>query len=256
MFVKVSFARIIMLSDSRFEVSMYQLGTGNTRICYEIKRSKRKTMELSVYPDGRVVVKAPERISVQRIEEFVAQKAEWIQEKTALISERQKAYPDRIYEEGTAIPYLGKSYQLHLILHEEEDAWIQLEGNSLEVHTPSAEQAVIQYLLIYWYKENAKKFIKSRVKHYSQLLGETVEAVRIKDQKTRFGSCSSKRNLNFNWRLMMAPKEVLDYVVIHELCHLKYMNHSKEYWSYVESVMPNYREYDNWLKENGSYLKV
>lgn len=238
------------------EKRMYQLETETAHINYEIKRSKRKTMELSVYPDGKVVVKAPERMPLYKIQEFVTQKSDWIADKVSMISERQSKHPDRVYEEGTHIPFLGKMYPLHLVLHEEENAWIQLEENSLEVHTPSTDQTVIQYLLVYWYKENARKLIKSRVKHYCQLLGEKVEAVRVKDQKTRFGSCSSKRNLNFNWRLVMAPKEVLDYVVVHEMCHLKYMNHSKEYWAYVESIMPNYKEYDNWLKENGNYLKV
>ncbi len=235
---------------------MYQLETGTERISYEIRRSKRKTMELSIYPDGKVVVKVPEQMPLYKIEEFVKQKSKWIKEKTEWIADRQSCHLDKVYEEGTEIPFLGKNYPLHLVVHEEENAWIQLEENAIEIHTPSTEQTVLQYLLVYWYKENAKKLIKSRVKHYCQLLGETVETVRIKDQKTRFGSCSSKRNLNFNWRLMMAPKEVLDYVVVHEMCHLKYMNHSKEYWAYVESIMPNYKEYDNWLKENGNYLKV
>ena len=235
---------------------MYQLETGTERISYEIRRSKRKTMELSIYPDGKVVVKVPEQMPLYKIEEFVKQKSKWIKEKTEWIADRQSCHLDKVYEEGTEIPFLGKNYPLHLVVHEEENAWIQLEENAIEIHTPSTEQTVLQYLLVYWYKENAKKLIKSRVKHYCLLLGETVETVRIKDQKTRFGSCSSKRNLNFNWRLMMAPKEVLDYVVVHEMCHLKYMNHSKEYWAYVESIMPNYKEYDNWLKENGNYLKV
>ena len=106
------------------------------------------------------------------------------------------------------------------------------------------------------YRKAAKEYIPKRVAYYAKLLGVTYGTISIRDQKTRWGSCSSKGNLNFNYRLILAPPKVLDYVVIHELCHRKEMNHSKKFWSYVESIMPDYKEYRKWLKENGNSLSV
>ena len=99
--------------------------------------------------------------------------------------------------------------------------------------------------------EKIKKKIESRVNAYKKAMGVTIGWITIRNQKTRWGSCSSEKNLNFNWKLILAPPEVLDYVVVHELCHLKEMNHSKAFWDEVGKVMPEYETYKLWLKENG-----
>lgn len=106
------------------------------------------------------------------------------------------------------------------------------------------------------YRKAAKEYIPKRVAYYADLLGVTYGTISIRDQKTRWGSCSTKGNLNFNYRLMLAPPKVLDYVVIHELCHRKEMNHSPKFWAHVESVMPDYKEYRKWLKKNGNSLSI
>lgn len=106
-------------------------------------------------------------------------------------------------------------------------------------------------------KQLAKKAmvkISQRVAYYAPIVGVTYGRITIRNQKTRWGSCSRKGNLNFNCLLMMAPEEVLDYVVVHELCHRKEMNHSKRFWGEVQQVLPNYKEQEKWLKENGEML--
>ena len=102
--------------------------------------------------------------------------------------------------------------------------------------------------------EEALKVIPARVEYFAKVIGVTYGKITIRNQKTRWGSCSSKGNLNFNCLLMMAPPEVLDYVVVHELCHRKQMNHSKAFWSEVEKVLPDYKEARKWLKEEGSQM--
>ena len=99
--------------------------------------------------------------------------------------------------------------------------------------------------------DKALEVIPMRVEYFANIMGVTYGNITIRNQKTRWGSCSSEKNLNFNWKLILAPPEVLDYVVVHELCHLKEMNHSKAFWDEVGKVMPEYETYKLWLKENG-----
>ena len=106
------------------------------------------------------------------------------------------------------------------------------------------------------YKEAARSYIPKRVAYYHAMTGGTYKRISIRDQKTRWGSCSSKGTLSFNWRLMLAPPTVLDYVVVHELCHLNNMNHSKAFWQAVETVYPDYRNARKWLKDHGSELTL
>lgn len=106
------------------------------------------------------------------------------------------------------------------------------------------------------YRKAAKEYIPERVAYFHQFTGGTYEKVVIRDQKTRWGSCSSNKTLSFNYRLMLAPPQILDYVVVHELCHLKHMNHSQEFWAAVEAVLPDYKIRRKWLKDYGSELTM
>ena len=126
------------------------------------------------------------------------------------------------------------------------DAWKAEQGI-----TPQQEAALEKR-----YREAAREYFPKRVAYYQARMGGTYERIVIREQKTRWGSCSSRGTLSFNWRLMLAPPAVLDYVVVHELAHLQQMNHSKRFWDVVAQVMPDYKVYRNWLKENGMRLKM
>lgn len=131
---------------------------------------------------------------------------------------------------------------------------VELEEDRILLHTSGTDKAFLQEGLEQWYSRQAHMIFPVRVMHYQQFTGGRVNQIHIRDQKTRWGSCSSLKNLNFNWRLVMAPPEVLDYVVVHELCHLTHMNHSREFWEMVGRVMPEYRKWKQWLKENEKLL--
>ena len=118
----------------------------------------------------------------------------------------------------------------------------------------SNPQTYMSYEDIKRLADAAVSYIPTRVAYFAPIIGVTYGRITIRNQKTRWGSCSSKGNLNFNCLLMMAPKEVIDYVVIHELCHRKEMNHSKKFWALVEKAMPDYKIHRKWLKENGASL--
>lgn len=173
---------------------------------YELIRSDRKTVGLQIR-DGRLIVRAPRRMSRQAVEAILAEKRSWIEN--------------------------------HLRKAREQ---LMNEASKLS----SSE--------LYSLAQKALDVIPERVKHYAALVGVDYGRVTIRAQKTRWGSCSTKGNLNFNCLLMLAPPETLDAVVVHELCHRKVMNHSPAFYAEVLRVMPDYYERDRWLKENGSQL--
>lgn len=187
-----------------------------SKIEYELVRSNRRTIGISVGRDGKVTVRAPYRVSLSYIESFVASKQEWILDKQKLQLSRSESL-DQSFEE-----------------------------------TP--EGAMIVAAL----RKRAGEIIKSRVAYYAPKVGGGVSynRIAIKDTKTRWGSCSSKGNLNFSWRLVLAPEYVMDYVVIHELCHRVHMDHSKDFWKLVASVQPSYKISRDWLKMHGNELIV
>lgn len=159
--------------------------------------------------------------------------------------------------QGKRILYRGKWYTIQVLEDSRRRrARVELEGEKMRIHTPDTSPAWLRGSLERWYMKQAHVIFPVRVMHYQQMTGGVVKAIHIKDQKTRWVSCSSLHNLNFNWRLLMAPPEVLDYVVVHELCHLTHMNHSREFWNMVERVMPEYKERRKWLREQGGLLVI
>ena len=138
---------------------------------------------------------------------------------------------------------------------EKNDSWIQKHIEMLREKQAEAEDVKkLTAEEIKTLAEQALKFIPQRVEYFARQVGVTYGRITIRNQKTRWGSCSSKGNLNFNCLLMLAPTEILDYVVVHELCHRKEMNHSKAFWTEVEKVLPDYRQSVQWLKENGNQI--
>lgn len=119
-----------------------------------------------------------------------------------------------------------------------------------------AKETDIGPLLTAWYRKEAKNIISIRARKYAQNMGQTFGEIHIRDQKSRWGSCSSAGNLNFNWRLVMTPEWIMDYVIVHELCHLTHMDHSARFWGLVERYMPDYRAAKQWLKEHGQELVI
>ena len=172
----------------------------------ELIRSNRRTIVIEIR-DGRVIVRAPQRMSKAEIERFVASKADWINKHLEAAKKRQ----------------------------------------SVPVQSFTAAES--QQLA-----DAALQDIPQRVRKYAAIIGVTVGRITIRNQKTRWGSCSSKGNLNFNCLLMLCPEEVRDYVVVHELCHRKELNHSSRFWYEVARVMPDYAQHRKWLKENGGSL--
>ena len=153
-------------------------------------------------------------------------------------------------------PRCASSNDIERILREKEP-WIRKHIEQMQEKKALYESEEIEYLTneeIQELADRALEYIPKRVEYFSRRMGVNYGRITIRNQKTRWGSCSEKGNLNFNCLLMLTPSEVIDYVVVHELCHRKQMNHSKDFWNEVEKVIPNYRESVQWLKNNGSSI--
>lgn len=242
---------------------------------YVLIQSRRKTISITVEPDQKVLVKAPNQVSREEIQHVVQKKAPWIIKKRRRLA-NQSATDVLGFTEGRQLWYQGKAYFLKIYKEENQkeskqeaakkEAFameqerekrhgrVALLGEQMIVYAESGQGAEIRKHLLQWYYQQAGQRIAKLVENYSSFFEESVNRISIKDQKSLWGSCSSKRNLNFNWRLIMAPPQVARYVVVHEMCHLKHMNHSKEFWKEVADILPDYQEWKRWLRKHGDSL--
>lgn len=178
-----------------------------------------------------------------------------------IIRSKRKTYGISVASGGKVtvrIPLRG-SERFAVSMVESKKNWIAASVMKMQTIEPTPlqkEKSPSQKRLEAIYREAAREYFPKRVSYFAYVLNVSYGKITIRDQKTRWGSCSSKGNLSFNWRLILAPPNVLDYVVVHELCHRKEMNHSPRFWALVESVMPDYKEHRKWLKENGGKLTL
>ncbi len=226
---------------------------------YQLIRSKRKSIAISFDRDGNLTVKAPSWVSRSRIDAFVASKEEWILATAVRLErEREKALAGRLrLENGDELSYLGEKRVLSVIREQRSRARVSCVTDRLLLWVPyEADYEMKRACLEKWYRRQAQSVFAQKAQEFAEILGVDFKEIHIKDQKSRWGSCSGRGNLNFNWRLIMAPEPVCDYVIIHELCHLRFMDHSACFWELVGSICPEYKQYRRWLKENGQRLYV
>lgn len=201
---------------TKYKACIYGGLAENTMDNILVIRSNRKTLAIQINPDLSVIVRAPMYAPQSDIERILREKEGWIQK------------------------HIEK-------IREQEEKKKETQGESVESEYLTNEE--IKKLA-----DKALQYIPKRVSYYAKQIGVTYGKITIRNQKTRWGSCSNKGNLNFNCLLMLTPSEVIDYVVVHELCHRKEMNHSVAFWAEVEKVIPNYKEQVKWLKENGGKI--
>lgn len=224
---------------------------------FEVTHSKRTTMAIKISPTGTVHVAVPNRTSKKDIIDWVNSKSGWIIKKLTEIDEIKADITSKEYIQGESFMYLGLDYPLQIEIHNElNKPTADLNCGRFIVRTSTADSKVIRSAMEAWYRYKADEIIQSRIEYYKPMLNVSPNRVTIREQKTRWGSCSFKGNLNFNWKAMRAPFEVLEYLVVHELCHLVHLNHSHEYWSLVSSILPDYKVRKDWLRKNGIRLSL
>lgn len=177
-------------------------------------------------------------------EEIIADKEDWIKEKQAKFREFKRKAPERTFEEGEPFLFLGEEKQLSF----EPVPGPAVTDSRIQVPEEQAEQ--VQDMLAEFYREKARAHIVPRIEQYQERMNVDYNTVAFRNQRTLWGSCSPKKTLSFNWRLVMAPPDVIDYVVVHELAHLKEKNHTKRFWRIVDDHHPDYKSCSEWLEEN------
>jgi hypothetical protein len=213
-------------------------------------RKRRKTISLHIKEDGKIVVYAPYRTPKWEIEKFFNEKESWIVEKRSE-KERSIKEAEKAFISGEKFLFLGELYPLEIQDNNKEPP-LKLSFGKFVIDKNHIEEA--RDLFIKWYKEEAKERIIGRIDYYSKRLQLFPKGVKITSAKYRWGSCSRDDRLSFSWRMIMASFSIIDYILIHELVHIKEKNHSKRFWNYLESVHPDYKKHRLWLKENGSSL--
>jgi hypothetical protein len=215
----------------------------------QIIRSKRKTLSLSINENADLVVRAPHRVSFDEIQKFISEKSAWIDNKQTLIKAQLEDNENQ-NSSGQCL-YLGSLYPLKIDNNSIEP--ISFNGQMFTITNVNRER--INLPLKSWYKKRFIEVALPRLSYFSDKHELKVKQVRVKEQKTLWGSCSSKNNINLNYLLIMAPMKVIDYVIVHELVHTIHKNHSTKFWQKVETIMPNYKDARKWLKENGYRLR-
>jgi predicted metal-dependent hydrolase len=216
----------------------------------KIVRSRRRTIALVITPEAQLIVRAPLRAPAAMIDEVVREKSGWIRKKIAEMKQRPQAIA-HAYDEGEIFWFLGRPYPLHIV-----------DGTGAGIER--TDRLCVSRLLLpdirnrlkRWYMAEAHKEINARCMWFSMTTGYTPSSVRISDACGRWGSCTHRAGLNFSWRLIQAPLEIVDYVIVHELVHISQPDHSRKFWAKVKEIMPDYERRRKWLRENERLLKT
>ncbi len=217
----------------------------------QIIRSNRKTFALEITPDGRLIVRAPNAATRAQVQAVVNQKASWIAKTRARLAAHDRQHQPKTFTPGETFWYLGEQYTLRLT--DQLRPSLDLDG---AFHLSRQAHNRARQVFIDWYRAETRQITLSLMEAYIRQYGFKVNKVRITSARTRWGSCSGKGNLNFTYRLCMAPLSVVEYVVVHELVHLKVPNHSRQFWAEVARINPAWQESRAWLKQYGHLLTL
>jgi len=228
---------------------------GEHRIPYQLHRSpRRRTVGLRIDPEQGLVVRMPARLPRNLLEEVLRRKAAWVLRHLRAAEAARALRPARRWDDGAPLPFRGGRLTLRLV---EGGPAAALAGDTLRVRRPEPGAdpgEAVRARVVAWYRAQAQAACEAAVAAWQGRLGVSPERVRAKEQRRRWGSCTPRGALYFNWRLVLAPPDVLDYVVVHELCHLRVLNHSPAFWALVADLLPGHARQRAWLKHHGGEL--
>jgi predicted metal-dependent hydrolase len=215
---------------------------------YEILRTRRKTLVIYV-KGGKVEVRSPLRASSAWIHSFLKEKTPWILEQLA--TQKRKQRQRLVIADNRLVPFMGRSRRIQVILSSRQK--VTLRGDYLYLFVQEHNRHKLEDLFNGWLQEQAREYMATQTIKYARRLGVNHKLREVVFRKTRskWGHCCQDGTIQYNWLAMMAPREVINYLVAHETCHLRYLDHSMRFWNTVESICPDYRELRSWLSDNG-----
>ncbi|MBN2797158.1 MAG: M48 family metallopeptidase [Clostridia bacterium] len=227
----------------------------NETVEYEIKYSNRQSIALQLLGPYKLLLKGP-KVKDEIFEKAMKDQWQWIITHSEKYKDTNTKEP-RAYITGDTFKILEKTYTIRVNSHQMKRAEITVLDHEILFFVPEnfsleGYHQLMENLL----KKMLHRYLKERIAYYQPFFKNKVNHISVRNQKTRWGSCSSAGNINFNYRLALAPFEVIDYIIVHEMSHLEHMNHSKSYWKKVHQVMPEYKKHETWLKHHGRTLTV
>ena len=212
---------------------------------YQLERRQRRTVGLKITENG-LVIHAPKRISQSHLESIIVLKADWIRKKLETLIENK--LPEMQWRHGETLLFMGNTISL-AVEHDIRSKVVEYEPGVLQLAMPNHhDQTLIARKVIQWYKKQALVDFTRRLEIFSSKLGVSFSSFNLSNAGSRWGSCNSRKEIRLNWRLLQAPPHIINYVVCHELAHLKEMNHSAKFWATVASIYPDYKLAEKELK--------
>lgn len=238
---------------------MHNITLCDHSLTYIINYQKnRKTIRIKILDKSQLEITAPFRYPKSDILKILQNKQNWILTQVAKLNAIEKNPVNKSVKHGSAVLFLGKSHMLSIAYYAGYKPGVIKKENSILLQLPSlkASNGMVnpESVLKQWYVESAREMLAKKTTVWAAKIGVSPQRICIKEQKTRWGSCSSKGNINYNWRIIMAPLPVIDYLVIHELCHLLVPNHSCQFWNQVAKYLPDFKQHREWLRNNERLL--
>lgn len=218
--------------------------------------SRRRSLVISVNERAQVFVAAPHWMQKNEINDFIRQKAGWIKRKLSE-AEKYKSYlQEKIFDQDGEFLYLGKKYRIDLFVRNVKRVSVKFDGLRWLVFIPpglsdKARQDLIKKKMTQWYRAQAQEVLGGRIFYYSRIMGVAPKKIAVRTQKRVWGNCDyNTQTIHLNWQIVLSPLDVVDYIVVHELCHLLVPDHSQRFWKKVEKILPDYKQQVQWLKIN------
>lgn len=217
-------------------------------IRFDINYKQRTSIGIYIDLYGNVEVQAPKGTPDECVLQLLEKKWDWIQQKSKEMKDRMLGPKEKVYDHGESFLYLGNAYpiQISLDINIKQDS-VKFEGDRLHIYVRQLEDEKIKQALKRFYYQQCKALVERSIQSHQSNFKIKPRSIRISDNNSTWGTCDSKQQLTFNWKLAMAPLKVIDYVVVHEMCHMVHLNHDRSFWRLVGKIIPDYEKLENWL---------
>lgn len=238
---------------------MNYINFGTTKLHYSLYEQARNDVKISVDLVSGVMVYIPTGSNHDTVHNIIEGKAKWIYEKMEHLNEVKVNIATKEFVSGEKLPYLGRQYRLKVHREAINRFTFNFNQGKFIARVPSnwaqeKVQTTLEDSLIAWYRSKGIKKVQERASYYESLLGAEAKSIQLKTQHKRWGTCTPEGNIYLNWRIVMAPIQVIDYVIVHELTHIRIPEHNQTFWKLVKSILPQYKESKEWLRIHGMEL--